>query len=168
MRHSDACDPIITVTMSTNVFRDLGFSKEESAHLLVRADLLDRALTTLVRPVLLPLQRLPFRDFTAEEFLGRTFDDVPRRQAAARACFRAVRLLSSTGSLAAERALFADRLIEDMTGLEVRTTRTSPSAETTTWLCWHGPPSMRDGDAGADGAPDEGTTNPLPDVVASF
>jgi hypothetical protein len=32
----------------------------------------DRALKTQVRPVLLPLQRLPFRDFTAEEFLGRT------------------------------------------------------------------------------------------------
>jgi hypothetical protein len=32
----------------------------------------DRALKTEVRPVLLPLQRVPFRDFTAEEFLGRT------------------------------------------------------------------------------------------------
>jgi hypothetical protein len=32
----------------------------------------DRALTTQVRPVLVPLQRLPFREFTAEEFLGRT------------------------------------------------------------------------------------------------
>jgi Haem-binding uptake, Tiki superfamily, ChaN len=32
----------------------------------------DRALRTQVRPVLVPLQRLPFRDFTAEEFLGRT------------------------------------------------------------------------------------------------
>lgn len=32
----------------------------------------DRALKTSVRPVLIPLQRLPFRDFTAEEFLGRT------------------------------------------------------------------------------------------------
>ena len=32
----------------------------------------DRALTTQVRPVLVPLQRLPFRDFTVEEFLGRT------------------------------------------------------------------------------------------------
>ena len=32
----------------------------------------DRALKTQVRPVLLFLQRLPFRDFTAEEFLGRT------------------------------------------------------------------------------------------------
>jgi len=32
----------------------------------------DRVLKTRVRPVLLPLQRLPFRDFTAEEFLGRT------------------------------------------------------------------------------------------------
>jgi hypothetical protein len=31
----------------------------------------DRALQTRVRPVLVPLQRLPFRDFTAEEFLGR-------------------------------------------------------------------------------------------------
>ena len=31
----------------------------------------DRALKTRVRPVLLPLQRVPFRDFTAEEFLGR-------------------------------------------------------------------------------------------------
>jgi hypothetical protein len=31
----------------------------------------DRALKTQVRPVLVPLQRLPFRDFTAEEFLGR-------------------------------------------------------------------------------------------------
>src|SRR2546422_3043199 len=30
----------------------------------------DRALKTKVRPVLVPLQRLPFRDFTAEEFLG--------------------------------------------------------------------------------------------------
>ena len=31
----------------------------------------DRALKTQARPVLVPLQRLPFRDFTAEEFLGR-------------------------------------------------------------------------------------------------
>lgn len=31
----------------------------------------DRALKTKVRPVLVSLQRLPFRDFTAEEFLGR-------------------------------------------------------------------------------------------------
>jgi Haem-binding uptake, Tiki superfamily, ChaN len=31
---------------------------------------LDRALKTQVRPVMVPLQRLPFRDFTAEEFLG--------------------------------------------------------------------------------------------------
>ena len=30
----------------------------------------DRALKTQVRPVLVPLQRLPFRDLTAEEFLG--------------------------------------------------------------------------------------------------
>jgi hypothetical protein len=32
----------------------------------------DRALKTQVRPVLVSLQRLPFRDFSAEEFLGRT------------------------------------------------------------------------------------------------
>jgi hypothetical protein len=32
----------------------------------------DRALKTQVRPVLVPLQRLPFRDFNVEEFLGRT------------------------------------------------------------------------------------------------
>jgi hypothetical protein len=32
----------------------------------------DRALKTPLRPVLVPLHRLPFRDFTAEEFLGRT------------------------------------------------------------------------------------------------
>jgi hypothetical protein len=32
----------------------------------------DRALKTQVRPVLVPLQRVPFRDFIAEEFLGRT------------------------------------------------------------------------------------------------
>jgi len=31
----------------------------------------DRALKTAVRPVLVPLQRSPFRDFSAEEFLGR-------------------------------------------------------------------------------------------------
>lgn len=31
----------------------------------------DRALQTQVRPVLVPLRRLPFRDFTAEEFIGR-------------------------------------------------------------------------------------------------
>jgi hypothetical protein len=31
----------------------------------------DGALRTQGRPVLIPLQRLPFRDFTAEEFLGR-------------------------------------------------------------------------------------------------
>jgi hypothetical protein len=30
----------------------------------------DRALKTQMRPVLVPLHRLPFRDFTAEEFLG--------------------------------------------------------------------------------------------------
>ena len=44
----------------------------------IRADLepdfhkFDRALKTPARPVLVSLQRLPFRDFTAEEFLGRT------------------------------------------------------------------------------------------------
>lgn len=32
----------------------------------------DRALKTQARPVLVPLQRLPFRDLRAEEFLGRT------------------------------------------------------------------------------------------------
>jgi hypothetical protein len=32
----------------------------------------DTALTTQLRPVMISLQRLPFRDFTAEEFLGRT------------------------------------------------------------------------------------------------
>ena len=32
----------------------------------------DRALKTQVRPVLIPLQRLPFRDFRADEFLGDT------------------------------------------------------------------------------------------------
>jgi hypothetical protein len=32
----------------------------------------DRALQTQVRPVLVSLQRLPFRDFADEEFLGRT------------------------------------------------------------------------------------------------
>ena len=32
----------------------------------------DRALKTHVRPVLVSLHRLPFRDFSAEEFLGRT------------------------------------------------------------------------------------------------
>lgn len=32
----------------------------------------DRALKTQERPVLVPLQRLPFRDFAVEEFLGRT------------------------------------------------------------------------------------------------
>jgi hypothetical protein len=32
----------------------------------------DRALKTQTRPVLVPLERLPFRDFTAEEFLGST------------------------------------------------------------------------------------------------
>jgi hypothetical protein len=34
----------------------------------------DRALKTPVRPVLVPLQRLPFRDFTAEEFIGGLFN----------------------------------------------------------------------------------------------
>jgi predicted XRE-type DNA-binding protein len=38
----------VRVTPSTgNVFRDLGFSKEESAHLLVRADLLIQAQKTI-------------------------------------------------------------------------------------------------------------------------
>jgi hypothetical protein len=32
----------------------------------------DRALKTQVRPAMVPLQRLPFRDFTAEEFLDGT------------------------------------------------------------------------------------------------
>ena len=32
----------------------------------------NRALKTQVRPVLVPLRRLPFKDFSAEEFLGRT------------------------------------------------------------------------------------------------
>jgi hypothetical protein len=35
-------------------------------------DKFDRALKTRMRPVLVPLQRLPFRDFTVEEFLGST------------------------------------------------------------------------------------------------
>ena len=30
----------------------------------------DRALTTRERPVMVPLRRLPFRDFSAEEFVG--------------------------------------------------------------------------------------------------
>lgn len=34
----------------------------------------DRALTTPVRPVLVPLERLPFRDFTAEEFGPQVFN----------------------------------------------------------------------------------------------
>ena len=33
---------------------------------------IDRALKAQVRPVLISLQRLPFRNLTAEEFLGRT------------------------------------------------------------------------------------------------
>ena len=32
----------------------------------------DRAFKTQVRPVLVSVQRLPFREFTVEEFLGRT------------------------------------------------------------------------------------------------
>src|SRR4030095_11940435 len=32
----------------------------------------DRALKTQVRPVMVSLQRVPFRDFSAQEFLGRT------------------------------------------------------------------------------------------------
>src|SRR6266496_61644 len=42
------------------------------AHLDIYPDYqkFDRALKTQVRPVLVPLQRLPFRDYTAEEFLG--------------------------------------------------------------------------------------------------
>jgi hypothetical protein len=39
---------------------------------------LDRALKTQVRPVMVLLQRSPFRDFTAEEFLGG--DVVSRKQ----------------------------------------------------------------------------------------
>lgn len=35
-------------------------------------DKFDRALKAQVRPVLVPLHRLPFQDFTAEEFLGRS------------------------------------------------------------------------------------------------
>src|SRR5258708_20042373 len=44
------------------------------AHLDIYPDYqkFDRALKTQVRPVLVPLQRLPFRDFTVEEFMGRT------------------------------------------------------------------------------------------------
>jgi hypothetical protein len=38
----------------------------------------DRALKTQVRPVLVPLERLPFRDFPAEEFLGRTVTNCTR------------------------------------------------------------------------------------------
>ncbi len=38
----------------------------------------DRALKTQMRPVLVPLQRLPFRDFSAEEFLGRTVTSCSR------------------------------------------------------------------------------------------
>ena len=42
------------------------------AHLDIYPDYqkFDRALKTQARPVLVPLQRLPFRDFTAEEFIG--------------------------------------------------------------------------------------------------
>jgi hypothetical protein len=39
----------------------------------------DRALKTQVRPVMVPLQRLPFRDFTAEEFLGGQVVKMPAR-----------------------------------------------------------------------------------------
>jgi hypothetical protein len=38
----------------------------------------DSALKTRVRPVLVSLQRLPFRDFTTEEFLGRTVTSCSR------------------------------------------------------------------------------------------
>ena len=42
------------------------------AHLDIDPDYqkFDRALKTQVRPVLVPLQRLPFQDFTTEEFMG--------------------------------------------------------------------------------------------------
>ena len=48
LRHSMARKSAIRVTPSTgNVFRDLGFSKEESEHLLVRADLLIQVQKTI-------------------------------------------------------------------------------------------------------------------------
>jgi hypothetical protein len=47
----------------------------------------DRALKTQVRPVLVSLQRLPFRDFTAEEFLGRTLTNC-RSPAGCRSVFK--------------------------------------------------------------------------------
>ena len=40
----------------------------------------DNSLKTQVRPVLVSLQRLPFRDFTAEEFLGRTVTSCDRSE----------------------------------------------------------------------------------------
>ncbi len=39
---------------------------------LIRLAKFDPRFKTQVRPVLVSLQRLPFRDFTAEEFVGRT------------------------------------------------------------------------------------------------
>ena len=43
----------------------------------------DRALKTQVRPVMVPVQRLPFRDFKTEEFLG---GDVVRCSRATAGC----------------------------------------------------------------------------------
>lgn len=47
---------------------------------LTRLSKVERAVKTQARPVLVSLQRLPFRDFTAEEFLGRSLTDLPRHR----------------------------------------------------------------------------------------
>ena len=49
-----------------------GFSDVRPQHDVAKPDYqkFDRALKTQVRPVMVPVQRLPFRDFKAEEFLG--------------------------------------------------------------------------------------------------
>jgi tetratricopeptide (TPR) repeat protein len=44
--------------------------KDLKKALFINEKTFDRALKTQVRPVMVPLQRLPFRDFAAEEFLG--------------------------------------------------------------------------------------------------
>jgi hypothetical protein len=48
----------------------------------------NRALKAEVRPVLVPLQRLPFRDFSAEEFLGRTASSCRSRQNSCQSAFK--------------------------------------------------------------------------------
>jgi hypothetical protein len=79
----------------------------------------DRALTTRLRPVLVSFQRLPFRDFAAEEFLGRTLITC-RPPGGCRSVFKASTL--TLGQMADAGVYFG----RDASAAGERSQRTSP------------------------------------------